>query len=55
MLVPVPEIVPALALQFTAVFELPVTVAENPWVPPVGIVAVAGEIATETLSGIWGS
>jgi len=48
-LLPDPEIVPALAPQLTAVFELPETVAVKLCDPPAEILALPGEIATETV------
>ena len=42
---------PPVAVHDTAVFELPVTVAENCRVCPVWSVALVGEIATETTGG----
>ena len=45
---PVVETVPPVAVQLTAVFEVPVTVAVNCWVAPVCTVAEVGEIVTET-------
>jgi len=41
--------VPALALQLTAVFELPETVTVKLCDPPAEILALPGEIATETV------
>ncbi len=41
------EMVPPVADQVTLVFDVPVTVAANCWVPPVCTVADAGPTATE--------
>jgi hypothetical protein len=45
---PVPEM-----LQFTDVFVLPVSVAENCCCPPVDTCAVAGDTETETDATLW--
>src|SRR6185369_9567385 len=45
---PLVETVPPVAVQVTAVFELPVTVAVNCWVPPGDSVALVGEMVTLT-------
>jgi len=45
---PLEEIVPALALHVTAVFDVPVTVAVNCWVCDRGTVALVGDSVTET-------
>ncbi len=49
---PVPEIVPPVAVQVTAVLDVPVTVAVNCRVCPACTVALAGEIVTVTAAGI---
>ena len=48
---PVEEIVPPVALQSTAVFEEPVTVAENCWEAPSTRGADVGEMVTLTVGG----
>jgi len=48
---PVAEIVPPVAVQFTAVFDVPVTVAENCWDAPSSRGADVGEMATLTEGG----
>ena len=45
---PLPEIVPPVADQVTAVLLVPVTVAVNCWVPLVNIEAEVGEMVTAT-------
>jgi len=50
MLLPDPEIAPALALQATALFEVPETLAVNVCDPPAAMLAVPGEIDTETVA-----
>jgi hypothetical protein len=45
------EIDPAEVDQVTAVFDVPLTVAVNCWVPPDESVALAGETATDTVPG----
>ena len=45
---PLVEIVPPVADQVTAVLLVPVTVAENCWVPLVNIEAEVGEMVTAT-------
>lgn len=49
MLLPDPEMEPALALQATAMFDVPETVAVNVCDPPAEMLAVFGEIDTDTL------
>src|SRR5260370_22298548 len=46
----VPETDPEGAAQLTAVFEFPVTVAVNCWVPAEATVAPVGEMLTETVA-----
>ena len=45
---PLALMVPPLALQVTAVLLVPVTVAVNCWVPPLGSDAAGGEMETLT-------
>jgi hypothetical protein len=52
---PVLEMVPAEALQVTAVFVEPLTVAANCWVLPADSVALVGLIEMETVVGVVGA
>ena len=53
MVLPDPEIVPALAVHVTDVFTEPVTEAVNVCDPPAEMLVAFGEIVTETPFAFW--
>jgi hypothetical protein len=53
IVLPDPEIIPALAAHVTFVFVEPVTEAVNVWDPPAVMLVAFGEIVTETPLAFW--
>jgi hypothetical protein len=53
MVFPVPEMEPALALQVTLVFAVPVTAATKLCEPPAEMLVALGETVTETPPPVW--
>ena len=50
---PVPEMLPALAFHVTFVFEVPATEATKVCEPPAAILVALGETVTETTLAFW--